>query len=220
MKVVSPQESYVQIFEIEKVTPLESQIGVWPKKTFPDELYPALFGPVISNKEDLGQREIGESLKTYAILDGAKIPHLSLLLNNSGLPYESLFKGKAKEKYKDVSAYIVQLSEDNEFTRSLFTSSEMPSSLWDKNAAIFLRSQCSLVVLQDHFRKFLRLYSEESGTWRLFRFYAPETLRTIVAAFNKQQFETFSQGINLMACTSANGGFIVLADPEQELNWT
>lgn len=204
---------YLKLDEIKGVQPLDLQFGVWQKKCIPDELYPVIFGDIESTEEEIDYYSSAETvpeLKTYALLEGAKIPHLSLLLENSDLPYKSLFKGKAETEYKDVAAYLVELKESNDLTRDLFTSSKMPSSLWDNNAAVYLRSRKSMNEIHHHLRKFTRLYSEKNQQWMLFRFYAPEVLSTVISAFDEKQFETFAKGIRLLACRTNQSNFLIL----------
>lgn len=211
-------QRYLTIDEIKGVEPLDQQTGVWQKRTIPDALRDSIFGDIEPNEDEVAEYGSTDSVpvaKTYALLDAAKIPHLLLSLQHSDLSYKSLYKGKAEETYKEVAAYIVELDETSDFTRTLFTSSKMPSSLWDNNAAVYLRSRKSMDELHGHFRKFMRLYSDKKQRWMLFRFYAPEVLSTVITAFDEKQFEAFAKGIHSLACRSGDSNFLVITRSEQ-----
>lgn len=169
----TPQEpeSYLIIEEIEGVEPLDAQFGAFPKKTVPDALYEPLFGQPEPTEEE--RTQFGNTvppLKTYAVLDAAKVPMLPTLLETSGLKYQCLFQGEAEKELRDVAPYLVQLEKGSAFTRNLFTSSAMPADLWDKEPGIYIRSRAEFDKVRKHFRKFTRI-QDENGKWFLFRFW-------------------------------------------------
>ncbi|WP_223668958.1 DUF4123 domain-containing protein [Kangiella shandongensis] len=212
------EERYLKICELEDVKPLDLQVGVWPKKAVPTELKDWLFGDLGVTHSEAEQYSDTESLpemKTYALVDAAKVDNFPLLLEGSELNHECLFKGKASEELKEVAAYLIELKLDDPLTTSLFTESGLPGHLWENDCAVFLRSRAKLSELRHHFRKFLRLYSEASHSWKYFRFYAPETLRTLVTAFERSQFEAFAKNIRLFACRSPESGFIFITRREE-----
>ncbi|WRY33730.1 DUF4123 domain-containing protein [Thioclava litoralis] len=55
-------------------------------------------------------------------------------------------------------------------SRALFTRGSGTNALWDKGAAIFIRSKSAIDDLWSHFRKFVR-YREADGRWTYFRFW-------------------------------------------------
>lgn len=208
------EDSYLNVFELEGIKPLDLQIGIWPKQTVPTELKSWLFGEAgITQREAerYGDLEQLPEMKTYALIDAAKINNFPLMLEDTDLNYECLFKGKVSEELKEVAAYLVELTLEDSLTCGLFTESGLPDHLWNKDCAVFLRSRASLAELRHHFRKFLRLYSKESDSWKYFRFYAPETLRTLVTVFDKNQFEAFAKDVRMFACRSAEDRYIFIS---------
>lgn len=157
--VQAPTQPALQIETIDGVEPLDAQLGVTEFKTVPDALYEPLFG----QPDDT-------NLHTYAILDAAKVPNLPELLEVSGLEHRCLFKGDAYDELKDVAPWIVQLEDENNFTRNLFTRSDAPWHVWDNEPGIYLRSGGTLDDMWKHFRKFTRI-QEENGKWVYFRFW-------------------------------------------------
>lgn len=161
---------------IEGIEPLDAQIGVFPKKTVPAALYDALFGqlaPTAAEAEAAGgEPSAVQPIKTYAILDAAKITNLPELLEDSGLEHRCLFKGTAYDDLKNVAPWLVRLEEGNTFTRNLFTRSDAPWHLWDNEPGIYARSRGSLDDMWKHFRKFTKI-QDETGKWFYFRFWEP-----------------------------------------------
>ena len=198
---------------IEGVEPLDAQFGVDAPKTVPHELYDMLFGKPEPTELELarggGNPAKVQPLHTYAILDAAKVKYLSELLSTSGLEYRCLFKGAAFDELKDVAPWIVRLKDGNSFTRKLFTRSDAPWHLWDKEVGIYLRSESDLEELSAHFRKFTRLNDPVSGGFRYFRYYDPAILRTVVKNLPLDVFGDFSRNIQLFACQDRERFFVL-----------
>ena len=178
-----PERPVLQVDTIEGVEPLDTQIGVFPKKIVSDALHDALFGqqePTAAEIEAAGGDPAAvPPMQTYAILDAAKLTNLPELLERSGLEHRCLFKDDAYDELKNVAPWIVRLEEDNAFTRHLFTRSEANWHLWDKAAGIYVRSRGSLDVMWRHLRKFTRV-QDEDGQWFYGRFW--ESYATTVFA--------------------------------------
>lgn len=171
-------ESYLIIEDLEGVEPLDQQFGVHPKKNVPDALKEPLFGEVDASEAEIdayGSAEAVPPMKTYAILDAAKVPNLTTYLRVSELKYQCLFQGESAEELKNVAPYLVELEEENTFTRNLFTSAGMPSNLWDKEPGIYVRSRADFADVRKHFRKFTRI-QDEQGKWYYFRFWEGQAL--------------------------------------------
>ncbi|GAB2597664.1 DUF4123 domain-containing protein [Nitrincola alkalisediminis] len=171
-------KNWLQIEELGSITPLDAQFGVHPKKNVPDALREALFGH--SDPTEADSVEFGDEvppLVTYAVLDAAKMPYLlTSLLEDSGLRHQSLFQGKAQEDLAEYAPYLVELAEDNDFTRRLFTGPDGVCGLWDKELGIFLRSRAGFDAVRKHLRKFTKV-QDEDGKWFYFRFWEGACLR-------------------------------------------
>lgn len=174
-----PTQPAPRVETIEGVEPLDAQLGVFPKKTVPDALQDTLFGQLEPTEVEIeaagGDPSAVPPMLTYAILDAAKVKNLPELLADSGLEHRCLFKGNAYNELKDVAPWIVQLEEDNSFTRNLFTRSDAYWHLWDREPGIYVRSRGTLGELWRHFRKFTKL-QDEKGKWFYFRFWEPRLL--------------------------------------------
>ncbi|MET3601904.1 DUF4123 domain-containing protein [Martelella mangrovi] len=136
--VDAAQQDYLSIDEIEGVEPLDQQMGQWPRKTVPDKLYEPLFGqpqPTEAEIAAFGSAEAVPKMKTFAILDAAKMPYLlTSHLGSSELRYQPLFQGDAAEELKEVAPYLAELKDENSFTRKLFTS-QKAMGLWERSSA-------------------------------------------------------------------------------------
>lgn len=176
---VEEADPILQIETIGGVAPLDTQIGVFPKKTVPDVLYDVMFGQHEPTEAEIKAASGGISaespMQAYAILDAAKVINLPELLENSGLEHRCLFKGDAYAELKNVAPWIVRLEEGNSFTRNLFTRSDAPWHLWDSEPGIYARSSGTLEDMWRHFRKFTRVQDEKLG-WLYFRFWEADYL--------------------------------------------
>lgn len=157
--------------EILQVTPLDAQFGEHPRKSVPDSLREALFAEAPPSGAE--QQHYGATiprLRSYAVLDAAKVPLLPQLLETAGLPHRCLFKGAAAEALQSVAPYLVELREGNDFVRHLFTRSDRASDLWDLEPGLFIRSRGTPDEVWRHFRRFTRM-RDEAGEWFYFRFW-------------------------------------------------
>lgn len=164
------------VYSLQNLAPLDDQFGVWPKVTVPKALEPILFAD--SSEEHFART----SMKTYALLDAAKIDGLIETLENSNLEHVCLFKGKALETAGHLGPWLVCLDKNDKFTQRLFTDSKQQWDLWNKRPGIFIRSTYGLQELCDHFRHFT--YVENAAGRRLiFRFWDTECAGALLSAY-------------------------------------
>lgn len=150
------------------IVPLNSQIGVLLKKTVPDELRKLLFG-----QRDPSCGTDASPLRTYAVLNAAKLPYLLTgLLEASGLRHQSLFQGAAQAQLNESAPYLIALSPDSELTRQLTTGREGVNGLWQHELGIFLRSRADFDEVRKHLRKFTRI-RDAQAKWFYFAFWDP-----------------------------------------------
>jgi len=88
-----------------------------------------------------------------------------------------------------VAPYVVQLEEDVDFTRNLFShdpEQEVPWFMWNKEPGIYVRSRGSLDDMWKHFRKFTKV-QDENGKWFYFRFWEARVFsKYFKAVYNKK----------------------------------
>lgn len=180
----------LRIETIWNIEPLDAQLGVASKKAVPDALADALFGqpePTIAEiSASESEPDSLPSLRTFAILDAAKVTNLPELLERSELEHRCLFIGQAFEDLKNVAPWIVQLEPDSAFTRNLFTRSDAYWHIWDAAPGIYLRSRESLDSIWRHFRKFTRI-QDEQGKWFYFRLWEPRWTAHVMQALPEDQ---------------------------------
>lgn len=173
--------AYLTVKSINDISVLDAQMEVWPLKYVPDALIGPLFSdlPMTPLEGKVFDALDPPPLRTFALLNAARVPGAHQLLETSGLPVRSLFKGDAKEKLQDVAPYLIQISARSEFTRRLFTSIKDVSPdltslhLWPREAVIYFRARTDIDSLQRHLRRFSRL-KDAQGKWYYFNFSAPE----------------------------------------------
>ena len=208
----------LQVEIIEGVEPLDTQIGVFPKKTVPDALYDALFGESALTAAEIkaagGDSALVPPMQTYAVLDGAKITNLPELLERGDLEHRCLFKGGAYDKLKNVAPWIVRLEDDNVFTRNLFTRSDAGWHMWDNQPGIYVRSRGTLNDIWRHFRKFTRV-RDESGKWFYLRFWETEAAEVFWTAHDDHADHlAWRFGKNIATiCWPAANGFVSVRRP-------
>ncbi|MEP3347738.1 MAG: DUF4123 domain-containing protein [Litoreibacter sp.] len=208
----TPSEPHLNIETIEGVEPLDAQFGVVEPKTVPDALYGPLFGQPEPREAELeqagGDPAAVPPMHTYAILDAAKVGGLPELLAASGLEHSCLFKGEAFEELAEVAPWIVQLEDGNSFTRNLFTRSDAPWHLCDKEPGIYLRSRGTLDETWRHFRKFTKVKSSDE-TRAIFRFWDAVTARVYFSGIRANQAR-IEQFFRLPSGTSIE---LIVVDP-------
>lgn len=205
---------YLSVQEV-AFEPLDARMGVWPPKTIPEALYEPLFGPYEPTEEEVshyGDVASVPALKTYAVLDAAKMPYLLTgLLDASGLRYQSLFQGATQEDVHEHAPYLVELTEGSDLTCKLFTGAEGVHGLWEQKLGILLRSRAGFDDLRKHLRKFTRIQDEETGKWFFFRFweqkYAAQYFSSLSTNFERSQ--------RWFLCDGQHRTFICTPDPQK-----
>ncbi|MBL3576326.1 DUF4123 domain-containing protein [Rhodovulum sulfidophilum] len=172
----SDDASRLNVHSLQNLNPLDDQFGVWPKVTVPEALEPFLF---TNSGEEFSAHT---SLKTYALLDAAKIENLIETLENSNLDHACLFRGKALETVGHLGPWLVCLGQNDQFTRRLFTESKQKWGLWGKRPGIFIRSTCRLQELCDHLRRFTYVQTA-AGRRMIFRFWDTECAGALLSAY-------------------------------------
>jgi len=115
---------------VEDVEPLDMQLDVYPPQSVPEALQLPLLGEV-DTIEDYGGAGAVPPMRTYAVLDASKMQYvLTGLIETSGLRFQSLFQKKTQQELGEYAPYLIELEENNSFTRNLFTCSEGIEGLW------------------------------------------------------------------------------------------
>lgn len=167
-------DTSVQVKTIDGIQPLDRQFGVYPRLSVPALLVDELFGQPQPTKIECrsidGSASQLPQMRTFAVLDASIVPNLETLLGASTLDHACLFSGKAFEEYKDVAPWLVELEQDAQLTRRIFTQDEAPGALWDLAPGFFVRARVPLANMRRHLRKFTKL-RDERGNWYYFRFW-------------------------------------------------
>lgn len=120
----------------------------------------------------------------YAVLDASQCDRIVPLLQDSHLQYQSLYEGPAAEKLGNVAPFLVQIPGPCAFLATVLAEG------WDKNWAIFLRSEVHFPVIRKHLRHFLTVETE-AGKKLLFRYYDPRILEVFLPTCDREQEEEF-----------------------------
>jgi hypothetical protein len=90
----------------------------------------------------------------YAIIDAAKIEELTTNLLIYEPEYRILFEEQDAVELEEVAPYIVELYEDDLFSRWVI------EEVYGNDGAIFLQSRYDIDTLADHFKRFLHVSRE------------------------------------------------------------
>jgi Domain of unknown function (DUF4123) len=189
---------------IAQVVPLDAQFGQMTRKCVPDALRDVLFGqPEPTEAEHAAFGAQVPPLGTYAVLDAARLPYLLPdILAASGLRHVSLFQGKAQDDLAERAPYLVQLTEDSDLTRRLFTGPQGLGGLWHKELGIFLRGRQGFDALRRDLRKFTYV-SDEAGKMWFLRFWDSRIAPDLLQAYFEDGLDRLLKVVTCMiVCTS------------------
>ncbi len=203
---------------IRDVAPLDVQLGVDDVKAVPEKLLKALFSQSekssFQHEEFRGGNENLPPMRTYAVVDAAKVQNLPDMIEASGLTYRCLFKGKAYDELMEAAPWLVELEEGNAFTRNLFTRSNAQWHLWGAEPGIYVRSRSTFEKVWSHFRKLTKI-QDVHGNWFYFRFWEAGGLNALFQSWvdAPNQLAAFfvmpeGLGVDSVICVDANTGTV------------
>ncbi|UWR01127.1 DUF4123 domain-containing protein (plasmid) [Rhodobacteraceae bacterium S2214] len=108
-------------------------------------------------------------------MDAAKIPNLIEFLGASDQPHRCIYHSNDDPALEAVAPWLVQLDPHADFTKKLFTSSDLPWDFWEKKPGFYLRSNQDIDQLTQHFRRYVQV-PDPTGKHMFFRFWEPDVL--------------------------------------------
>lgn len=115
-----------------------------------------------------------------ALLDAACLPGLPERLESRAMPTLSLFQGDLAETLRDVAPYLVQIDPAGSLMRDFVNDGDLPWAMWKKRPGILIATDLDLAALQKHFRRLLRVRTDD-GTF-FFRFWEQASALAYFAA--------------------------------------
>lgn len=134
-------------------------------------------------KQELLKYLFRDGTYTYAVLDGASVPDLPVMLYEMNPPNVCLYSGELSPDLVYTAPYLVTLLPGMKFTDWLL------AECWGKHWGIFAQSPVSLTSMRKHFRLLLTVY-DERGKPLLFRYYDPRVLPPFLLTCNQGELET------------------------------
>ena len=150
---------------------------------------------------------------SFALIDGARLPGISAILDTRDLEHASLFQGAALQELDSVAPWIIRLAPEDRLAERFLTPMMQDGPhwhYWGRGAVTILRSTADMPSLVSHFRKYTRIYDEARGKWNYFRFYAPETLRSMIAYMEPEAFHAFAAPVQFFITESESGDALCL----------
>jgi hypothetical protein len=136
--------------------------------------------------------------KTYALLDGAKIPYLAERFEQDDIAALCLYNEDPMDPdVAQIGPWLAELERETELLTSLFCDDpdeKDPFVLWRLDAAVYLRASLSLEDLRSHLRRYTFL-PDEGGARRFVRLQEPGYLDAMLvhSAAGPDFFEGISQ---------------------------
>lgn len=124
-----------------------------------------------------------ESLKAYAILDGASAERLPQTIYQHGVRSVCLLRGELDPDLEQVAPYLVSLDAESPFTDWVLNDG------WGNHWGIFVLSKADSRTMRQHFRSLLYVYDPENVPL-FFRYYDPRVLRVYLPTCNDDELET------------------------------
>lgn len=122
-------------------------------------------------------------MNVYVILDAARNPKVYPGVKSCALQWTSLYLGKIPTELEEVAPYLVKLSKNDPFTRTVIEEG------WTDHWGIYMWAPSELIELRQHFRKFL-MVKDENGKDLVFRYYDPRVFRTYVPTCTSAELES------------------------------
>ncbi len=128
-----------------------------------------------------------EKQKLYAIIDGASIPDLFYLIEESTTEHECLFAGELAAEVERAAPHLIELSSHSQHPLIQTWLQEGWGEHW--GIMFHVPSELSFKAIRRHFRKFLRVQLPDKSHV-LFRYYDPRVLRVYLPTCNQVETGT------------------------------
>jgi hypothetical protein len=119
----------------------------------------------------------------FVILDAARDQRIFGAVDGTYLEKACLYGGELPWQLQMVAPYLVQLKQDDRFTRYVLDHG------WGNSWGVFLRSESSLQAVRKHLKGFLRVRGPK-GQRLLFRYYDPRVLRVYLPTCTIEELQT------------------------------
>ena len=125
-----------------------------------------------------------KSTNVYAVVDGASIEGLLLLLEKHHVEKICLYRGKLADDLAAVAPYLIKLTRESSFLKMWLT--ENIGRHW----GLFAVSHAGLKVMRRHFRSIL-MVKDHKGRQLYFRYYDPRVLRIFLPSCTMHEIDLF-----------------------------
>jgi hypothetical protein len=163
----------------------------------------------LKNRADiLGQRLFDDpGLRTWAVLDGARVERLVREIESQGVSAACLLAGELDPSMARAAPYLVELERDSDFFRWLLERG------WGRSWGIFVRFAGDLTALRRHLRGFLQVRVPDGRTV-YFRYYDPRVFRLYLPTCNAVETATVFGPVGAYAMESEDGRELLVFSPE------
>lgn len=124
-----------------------------------------------------------EQGRIFTVIDAARDDTIYPEIVAADAEKTCLLVGEQAHQLAPVAPYLIELDEENPFTRWVLDHG------WGKSWGIFVVSTATFLELRHHFRKFLKV-ADEDGNTLFFRYYDPRVFRIFMPTCTEGQLQT------------------------------
>ncbi|MDM7920748.1 MAG: DUF4123 domain-containing protein [Pyrinomonadaceae bacterium] len=150
--------------------------------------------------ENLLFREIAN---VFAVVDGASIERLPVILHETKPPHYCLMRGELSPDLAEVAPYVVGLVRGAPFTDWIL---QQPLG---RNIGIFATTRQSIREIRKHFRGLFTVY-KENGDPMHFRYYDPRVIHKFLPTCEPDEIKTFFGPIDRYIAEEEGGAGVVV----------
>jgi hypothetical protein len=141
--------------------------------------------------------ELAHGQPLFGLFDGAQDPRIAHWIRTGDVPWGCLYRGQIPPELVEVAPYLVKLDSRSATLRKLFEHCGAH--------AVFLTSTAPLADIRQHFRRYLRVSSEDKKRTMLFRFYDARVLRLYLPTCTPRERAAFFGPVEAFFLEQAGG---------------
>jgi hypothetical protein len=155
--------------------------------------------------------DLGRGRTVWGVFDGAQDPRIATWIRGGDVPWGCLYAGQIPAELVEVAPYLVRMDKGRETPLRLLQHG------LGKSWGSYLSSGAPLADLRRHFRRYLRVSSEDQKRTLLFRFYDPRVLRLYLPTCTPRELTAFFGPAEAIVLERP-GGFDVAEAPMGQLS--
>jgi hypothetical protein len=129
--------------------------------------------------------DLGRGRTVWGLFDGAQDPRIAPWIRGGDVPWGCLYAGPVPAELVEVAPYLVRMDPGRATPLRLLEHG------FGRSWGVYLAAGAPLADLRRHFRRYLRVSSEDGKRTMLFRFYDPRVLRLYLPTCTPRELTAF-----------------------------